>query len=110
MNIQEMHEVAAQVCTLMKGLSNRTRLLILCQLAGGERPVGELARLLGVREAAMSQHLAILRRDGMVETRRDGQTIYYALARADVKALMAFLYATYCSDQPALRTEEPSLS
>lgn len=96
-----MQTTADQVCELMKILSNRTRLLILCQLADGERSVGDLARQLHVREAAMSQHLALLRRDGLVETRRDGQTIYYALARTDVKDLMAFLYATYCSAGPA---------
>ncbi len=101
-----MHTTACQVCGLMKVLSNRTRLLILCQLVDGERSVGDLARLLGVREAGMSQHLALLRHDGLVATRRDGQTIYYALDRADVKDLMAFLYATYCSAQPACREEE----
>ena len=101
-----MHATAGQVCGLMKVLSNRTRLLILCQLVDGERSVGELARLLDVREAAMSQHLALMRHDGLVATRRDGQTIYYALDRSDVKDLMAFLYTTYCSAQPACREEE----
>ncbi len=105
-----MHATAGQVCGLMKILSNQTRLLILCQLAGGERSVGDLARLLDVRESAMSQHLALLRHDGLVATRRHGQTIYYALERSDVKDLMAFLYATYCSAQPACREEELSLS
>jgi len=95
--MMNMQTTADQVCELMKILSNRTRLLILCQLVDGERSVGDLARQLNVREAAMSQHLALLRRDGLVETRRDGQSIYYALARTDVKNLMAFLYATYCS-------------
>ena len=110
MNVQDMHATAGQVCGLMKILSNQTRLLILCQLAGGERSVGDLARLLDVRESAMSQHLALLRHDGLVATRRHGQTIYYALNRSDVKDLMAFLYATYCSAQPACREEELSLS
>lgn len=63
-----------------------------------EKPVGELARLLGVREPAMSQQLAVLRREGLVRPRRDAQTIYYALARDDVRRLMEFLYATYCSE------------
>lgn len=101
-----MHATAGQVCGLMKVLSNRTRLLILCQLVDGEQSVGDLARLVDVRESAMSQHLALMRHDGLVETRRDGQSIYYALDRADVKELMAFLYATYCSAQPACRNEE----
>ena len=110
MNIHDMHAIAEQVCGLMGILSNRTRLLILCQLVNGERSVGDLARLLGVRESAMSQHLALLRRDGLVATRRHGQTIYYALDRSDVKDLMAFLYSTYCSAQPACREEELSLT
>lgn len=101
-----MQSTASQVCQVMKVLSNRTRLLILCQLVERERSVGDLARLLGVREAAMSQQLAVMRRDGLLATRRDGQTIYYALARADVRALMAFLYATYCAGQPADREKE----
>lgn len=105
-----MRTTAGQVCGLMKVLSNRIRLLILCQLVGGERSVGDLARLLSIREAAMSQHLALLCRDRLVATRRDGQTIYYALDRADVKELMAFLYATYCSAQPACREEGLCLS
>ena len=106
MNMIEMQTTAAEVCALMKALSNETRLLILCQLADGERSVGDLARKLDVREAAMSQQLALLRREGLVDTRRDGQTIYYALSRSDAKALMAFLYATYCGNGAASRTQE----
>lgn len=96
-----MESTADEVCDLMKVLSNRTRLLILCQLVGEERSVGDLARLLRVRETATSQHLALLRRDGLVQTRRVGQTVYYSLARSDVKELMAFLHMTYCCNDPA---------
>ena len=93
-----MESAAGEVTELMKVLSNRTRLLILCQLVKRERSVGELARLLDVREPAMSQHLALMRRDGLLRTRRDGQTIHYALARRDVVRLVEFLYDTYCGD------------
>lgn len=92
-----MRETAQEVSELMKSLAHPKRLLILCQLVEGERSVGALARLLEVREQAMSQQLALLRKDGLVTTRREGQTIFYALARDDVAALLDFLYRTYCA-------------
>lgn len=94
-----MATAAEKVSDLMKVLSNKNRLMILCQLVEGERSVGELAELLGARGPAMSQQLALLRKDGLVKSRREGQTIYYGLAREDVSELMAFLYDTYCSGQ-----------
>lgn len=102
MNIEDMQRAAERVSELMKLLANKHRLLVLCQLAGGEKSVGELARLLNVREPAMSQQLAVLRREGLVRPRRAAQTIYYALARQDVRRLMEFLYATYCGDDAAM--------
>jgi len=96
MKLQEMTQTADAVSDLMKVLSNRNRLMILCQLVEGEKSVGALARLLDLRDAAMSQQLSLLRKDGLVKTRRDGQTIYYALARSDISHLMQFLYETYC--------------
>ncbi len=98
MNLTQMEATAERVSDLMKVLSHRNRLLVLCQLAEGEKSVGELARLLGVREAAMSQQLGLLRRDGLVQARRQGHTVFYALARDDVRRLMEFLYATYCDE------------
>jgi len=96
MQIEEMEGSAEKVSDLMKVLSNKNRLMILCQLVEGERSVGELTNLLRLRGPAMSQQLALLRKDGLVTTRRDGQTIYYALARDDISRLMGFLYETYC--------------
>ena len=96
MNIEIMKNTAAEVSTLMKTLSNEHRLLALCQLAEGERSVGELAEILDVRLPAMSQQLTLLRLEGFVSTRREGQNIYYSLAREDVKSLIKFLYKTYC--------------
>jgi ArsR family transcriptional regulator, virulence genes transcriptional regulator len=101
MHVNDIEPVAEQVSELMKVLSNKHRLLVLCRLVEGEKSVGQLARLLGVREQAMSQQLALLRKDGLVRTRREGQTIHYALARDDVRRLMGFLYDTYCGDAAA---------
>ena len=98
MKLRDMEAAAERVSELMKLLANKHRLLVLCQLAEGEKSVGELARLLDVREPAMSQQLAVLRREGLVRPRREAQTIHYALARDDVRRLMEFLYATYCGD------------
>lgn len=106
MKIEEMETAAEQVSELMKALANKHRLLVLCQLVERERSVGELARLLDVREPAMSQQLAVLRREGLVRARRDGQTIYYGLERDDVRSLMQFLYDTYCGGGSA-RGEHP---
>ena len=105
----EMEQAAGHVSDLMKTLSNKVRLLILCQLAGGEKSVGELAELIGSRDAAVSQQLALLRKNGLVWARRDGQSVFYGLARDDVSRLVAFLYETYCGrphntwDQQELR-------
>ena len=96
MNLKDMRETAPRVSELMKVLSNEHRLMILCQLAEGEKSVGELAGLLNVRQAALSQQLALLRKDGMVRTRRQAQNVFYSLAREDVRNLMGFLYETYC--------------
>ena len=96
MNMKQMQKRAVEVSALLKSLSLPKRLLILCQLVERERAVGELAATLEAREAAVSQQLSLLRKDGLVKTRRDGRTIYYSLAREDLKALIGFLYITYC--------------
>ena len=96
MNLSDMEKTAPKVSELMKVLSNQHRLMILCQLAEGEKSVGALAELLQMRQAALSQQLALLRKDGIVTTRREAQTVYYSLARDDVRSLMEFLYRTYC--------------
>lgn len=93
-----MEAAAERVSEILKLLANKHRLLVLCQLAEGEKSVGTLARSLGVREPAMSQQLAVLRREGLIRPRREGQTIYYDLASEDIRRLMEFLYATYCGN------------
>ncbi len=97
--IEQMRGQAAIAEEMLKALANRHRLLILCQLVDGEHSVGELAAFLGVRDSNVSQHLALLRKDGLVSTRREGQTIWYALASAPVQRLVATLYDIYCGPQ-----------
>ena len=91
MHMRALEARAEQVSDLMKVLSSRVRLLILCALIDGEHSVGDLAVRLGMRNAAVSQHLALLRHDGLVTARRDGQSILYSLDRSDVRALIEFL-------------------
>jgi DNA-binding transcriptional ArsR family regulator len=91
-----MAGAADRASELLKALANRHRLLILCQLIESERSVGELAEFLGIRDSGVSQHLALLRKDGLVATRRDGQTIWYSIASAEARALLTTLYGIYC--------------
>jgi ArsR family transcriptional regulator, virulence genes transcriptional regulator len=96
-----MREQAAVAEEMLKALANRHRLMILCQLIEGERPVRELAEFLELRDSTVSQHLALLRKDCLVATRRDGQTIWYSLASEPVRRLVATLYDIYCGPSAA---------
>src|SRR5690606_38321147 len=96
MEIKDMQMAADRATDLLKALASRNRLLLLCHLLDGEKSVGELARLLEARDAAVSQQLALLRKDGLVRPRRQGQTIYYALASREAAAVIETLYALYC--------------
>ncbi|WP_293451567.1 metalloregulator ArsR/SmtB family transcription factor [Phenylobacterium sp.] len=92
-----MRASAHDACGLLKALANPHRLMIVCSLIDGERSVGALAQSLGVRETLASQHLGLLRRDGVVTTRREGQTIYYALASGQARAVIETLSNLYCA-------------
>lgn len=97
-DFEAMKPRAEMVADLMKTLAHGNRLMALCALMDREHSVGELAQTLNMRAQAMSQQLAILRNKGLVETRRDGQTIYYRLASPEIRILMETLYSTYCVD------------
>lgn len=98
MQVDEMHLAADRATALLKAIASRNRLLLLCQLTDGEKSVGELAALLGLRDAAVSQQLALLRKDGLVAPRREGQTIFYRLASPEAARLLETLYAIFCTD------------
>lgn len=92
-----MLAAADQATGLLKALANRHRLIILCQLIERERSVGELAALLQIRDSTVSQHLALLRKDGLVAARRDGQTIWYSIGSPQARELVTTLYRVYCA-------------
>jgi DNA-binding transcriptional ArsR family regulator len=87
---------AGKAAGLLKALANENRLLILCHLQERELSVGELNAQVGLSQSALSQHLAILRRDGLVETRKSGQTVYYSLKSDEVRAVIGVLHGLYC--------------
>jgi DNA-binding transcriptional ArsR family regulator len=97
MRYDGMEEAAREASVLLKAMSNERRLLILCHLSRGERSVGELCRLVDVSQSALSQHLAKLRQDRLVQTRRDAQTIYYSLEGETVQRVLDTLYTLYCT-------------
>lgn len=101
--IAELQDNARRAAGMLKAMSNPSRLVILCQLAEGERSVGELETLVGVSQSGISQHLAVLRREHVVSTRRDKQTVFYSLASAEVVALMATLHKVFCKPARAAR-------
>lgn len=98
LDITRMKHHADEAERLLKAVSNRHRLMILCLLHERERSVGELHERLPLSQSALSQHLAVLRREGCVLTRRDAQSIFYSLAGPRVAALIDTLYTLYCDD------------
>jgi DNA-binding transcriptional ArsR family regulator len=95
--LDAMREAADAACALMKVLANRDRMLLLCQLSEGEKNVGELQELLGILQPTLSQQLAVLREEELVETRREGKNIYYRIASPQALAVLGTLYAQFCT-------------
>jgi ArsR family transcriptional regulator, virulence genes transcriptional regulator len=96
MQLEELAPRAAEAEAFLKAMANRYRLMILCQLHQGEKSVTTLQGGVGLSQSALSQHLARLREDGLVKTRRESQTIFYSLATPNVSELIALLYRLYC--------------
>ncbi len=88
---------AEEVAATLAAMANPKRLLVMCTLLAGEKSVGDLAEIVQLTPAALSQHLGKMRALRLVSTRRDGQTIYYSLASAEVKTLLETLYQLYCA-------------
>lgn len=94
-----MRENAAQAVRLLKSLANESRLMIMCVLAEGECSVGALNKRIDLSQSALSQHLAILRDQGLVLTRRESQVIYYSLAETEAIDLINTLHDIYCAPE-----------
>ncbi len=88
---------ASEASAFLKALAHETRLMILCLLIDGEKSVSEIEQALGLRQPAVSQQLARLRGENLVEARRDGKNIYYSLARTEVREIIEALHRAFCS-------------
>ncbi|MGH1456022.1 MAG: ArsR/SmtB family transcription factor [Alphaproteobacteria bacterium] len=98
MDINEIECNIGLASALLKALSNEKRLLIVCALHKGEKSVGELEEIVELSQSALSQHLARLRKDGLVTTRREAQSIYYSLCDEAANEVLRCLYDIYCPD------------
>ena len=99
MDVDEFEEQALAASNLLKAMSNESRLLILCQLVHGEKTVGELESAADLSQSALSQHLAVLRQNDLVKTRRSAQSIFYSLAGPAPKAIIETLYRLYADHE-----------
>ena len=94
--LRELHDSAAHAVELLKAMANEWRLMILCQLAEGEKTVSELQEALGLSQSALSQHLAVLRRERIVSARKHAQSVSYSLAGTDAPKVMQTLHEVFC--------------
>ncbi|MEW9898361.1 metalloregulator ArsR/SmtB family transcription factor [Chitinivorax sp. PXF-14] len=104
--IDAMRGAADRATSLLKTLANEDRLMLLCQMVGGEKCVGDFEALLDIRQPTLSQQLGVLRNEGLVSTRRDGKHIYYSLASSEAVRVLELLYSLYCPIAAAASPEE----
>jgi ArsR family transcriptional regulator len=95
-DLKAMRKHAGQAAAMMAALSHEARLRVLCDLAGGECMAGELVERSGLSQSALSQHLAKLREEGLVATRREGQSIFYRIADPNAARILGVLHDIYC--------------
>jgi DNA-binding transcriptional ArsR family regulator len=106
MNIRNLQADSARAAAFLKAVANANRLMVLCELKDGERSVSSLERVVPLSQSALSQHLAKLRTAGLVSTRREAQTIYYALADARIARLIEVLAELFCSKPRQYRSKQ----
>jgi DNA-binding transcriptional ArsR family regulator len=97
MKFEEMKSCAPRALKLLKTMANENRLFILCTLLEGEISVNDLAERINLSQSALSQHLAKLRQDEFVTTRKESQTVYYSLLGDDTKQMLQLLHQMYAS-------------
>src|SRR5690242_9817248 len=98
-SIGTLREAAREASDLLRALSNSGRLLLLCELAQGERNVSELQERTDIRQPSLSQQLGVLREEQLVETRRDGKNIYYRISSPQALAVMRVLHQEFCAKE-----------
>lgn len=91
-----MRLAASEASALMRALGNEDRLMLLCQLSQGEACVSDLEQACLIFQPSLSQHLGVLRREGLVDTRRAGKNIYYRVTNEDALAVLQTLYQRFC--------------
>lgn len=96
---EAMRRHAGEASRLLKALGNEKRLQLLCLLVDGERSVGELNSRLDLSQSALSQHLALLRADGLVAARREAQAVYYSLVPGPARRVLETLHGIYCGSE-----------
>ena len=96
-DVAKLEKKAALASAVLKSISNKWRLLILCHLVKGEKSVGEIHELVDLSQSALSQHLAVLRETKLVKTRRESQAIFYSVRGSEVPILLNALYDIYCA-------------
>jgi DNA-binding transcriptional ArsR family regulator len=101
LDTQTLRRAAGEAVAALKALANPERLLLLCQLSQGESSVGELEAQLDIHQPTLSQQLGVLRREGLVEARREGKQVFYSIADPRLLALLRTLYAQYCPKEEA---------
>ena len=97
LDLDQMAQSASRASALMKTLGHKDRLMILCHLADGEKSVGEIADLLEIPQSPLSQHLSRMRKEELVDTRREAQTIYYSLKSGEASRIVEVLYELFCA-------------
>jgi len=95
-DLRVMRKNASEAAALLRAISHEARLLVLCELANGEHSAGELVERSGLSQSALSQHLAKLREEGLVATRREAQVIHYRIADQRAQRLLRVLHDIYC--------------
>ncbi len=98
LDISDMRAAAGEATTALRSLAHEDRLLLLCQISQGERCVSDLQAELDMQQPMLSQQLGVLRRAGLVSTRRDGKRIYYSVTDPRILAILQTLYAHYCPE------------
>ena len=98
LEVEALEDNAERAAALLRSIGSKWRLLVLCQLVKGEKSVGELERIIGLSQSALSQHLMVLRRNDLVKTRRSAQMIFYSLNGPEVTAILTTLYGLYCGN------------
>lgn len=96
LDLEQLRAIAETAVSTLRAMANPDRLLLLCQLSQGEKSVRELEDLLEIRQPTLSQQLAVLRKEGLVETRREGKRIYYSVSDVRVLGLLTSMVALYC--------------